>query len=115
MDILHLSQEELNELRSEHPVVTKDYLIITPVITNVYGLIRERVFMRKTGTFMYATPRMGKTTCARAVETLLQHEFPKILIMRLIAEDSGRQESALFANILQVAGVLVPARAVPLY
>lgn len=110
MVIQQPTQEELNKLRGEHPVVTKDYLIITPVITNVYSLIRERVFMRKTGTFMYATPRMGKTTCARAVEKLLQHEFPKILIMRLIAEDSGRQEAALLINILQTGGIYVRPR-----
>lgn len=107
MDIHSLTNEQRLAIISEHPVVTKDYLIITPVITDVYSLIRERVLMRTTGTFMYASPRMGKSTCARAVRSLLQAEFPKIFIMSFVAEKRRTQESALFIDILHADGLNV--------
>ncbi|OIQ98568.1 hypothetical protein GALL_193930 [mine drainage metagenome] len=107
MNIHSLTNEQRLAIISEHPVVTKDYLIITPVITDVYSIIRERVLMRTTGTFMFASPRMGKSTCARAIRHLLQAEFPKIFIMSFVAEKRRIQEAALFTDILQADGLSV--------
>jgi len=108
MDILSFSKQELDMLLDKHPVVTKDYLIVTPVVTAVYELIRERVFMRFTGTFLYAAPRMGKTTCARATKKLLQLEFPDIYIMSFIAETYKKNSSALYVDILSASNYAVP-------
>lgn len=99
MDIRVLSENQRRDLYESHPVVTKDYLVITPVVRKVYGLIRDRVYMRTTGTFMYAAPRVGKTTCAKATQQLLQAEFPRIHVMCFSAEPS-RQKSALLQDIL---------------
>ncbi len=102
-----ITENERNRLFSEHPVITKEYLIITPVISNVYSLIRDRVWMRSTGTFMYATPRMGKTTCARAIKKLIEAEFPDILVISFTAESKRKQDSALFIDILQSENLLI--------
>ena len=107
MNIHSLNNEQRLAMISEHPVVTKDYLIITPVITDVYSIIRERVLMRTTGTFMFAPPRMGKSTCARTIRSLLQTEFPKIFIMSFVAEKRRIQEAAMFIDILQADGLVV--------
>lgn len=107
MDIHVLTNKERNELFSEHPVITKKYLIITPVITNTYSIIRDRVWMRSTGTFMYATPRMGKTTCARAIKILLEAEFPEIFVISFTAEVKRKLESGLFIDILQAENLAI--------
>ena len=76
----------------------------------VYGLLRDRVWMRSTGTFMYATPRMGKSTCAKVIKISLEAEFPKILIIHFTAEPSN-QTSALFIDILQSEKIAIPKSA----
>lgn len=107
MDIQVLSEMQRDDLFDSHPVVTKDYLVITPVVKKVYSLIRDRVYMRTTGTFMYAPPRVGKTTCAKATEKLLKAEFPRIHVMRFSAEPS-RQQSALLQDIIAADKLFVP-------
>lgn len=107
MDIHNLTDMERSELFDEHPVVTKDYLVVTPVIKMVYSLLRDRVWMRSTGTFMYATPRMGKTTCAKVIKLSLESEFPKILVIYFTAESSN-QISGLFVDMLQSEKIAVP-------
>ena len=111
MEILHITDEQRKGLLNNHPVVSKDYLIITPVISKVYALIRDRVYMRATGTFLYATPRMGKTTCARATKNLLEAEFPNIFVMSFIAEPPRKQEAGLLIDILEADMLSVPKHA----
>lgn len=108
MEIHNLTELERNELFAKHPVITKDYLIITPVIKMVYELIRDRVWMRSTGTFMYATPRMGKSTCANVIKLLLEAEFPNVFIIQFTAESSKKQSSALFIDILESERLAIP-------
>jgi len=107
VEIKVLSEQQLKDLYDSHPVVTKNYLVITPVVKKVYALIRDRVYMRTTGTFMYAAPRVGKTTCAKATQQLLQAEYPRIYVMRFSAEPS-RQKSALLIDILAADKLSVP-------
>lgn len=111
MDISQVTHEQRKQLLKSHPVVTKKYLIITPVITNVYALIRDRVFMRTTGTFLYATPRMGKTTCAKATKILLEAESPQLFVMSFIAEPHKKQEAALLIDILESDKIGIPKSA----
>lgn len=108
MDIHNLTELERNEIFDEHPIVTKEYLIVTPVIKMVYGLLRDRVWMRSTGTFMYSPPRMGKSTCAKAIKKLLEAEFPKVMIMHFTAESANKTAAALFIDILQSEKIIIP-------
>lgn len=107
------SLDDLKLLSNMHPVITKLYSIITPVVTDAYSVIRERVFMRKTGTFLYATPRMGKTTCAKLIKLLLEKEFHSILVMSVIAEEGGKTEADLLFSILDTARVHTLKRSKP--
>lgn len=99
MEIQNITEAEREKLFDEHPVITKDYLIATPVIHYVYSLLRDRVWTRSTGTFMYASPRMGKSTCAKVIQKLLEEQFPKIHIIHFTAESSN-STSALLMDIL---------------
>lgn len=71
----------------QHPLVNNCYTVVTPMIESTYALFRERVWLRHPGSYMYAPPRMGKTTCADAIKELLREEFPTKLILRLDAEE----------------------------
>lgn len=101
MDIENLTEQQRKDILENHPIFTKQYVIVTPVIEKVYAIIRERVYMRTTGTFMYATPRMGKSTCVKAIKLLLEAEFPKIFVMSFIAEPKKKQVASMLIDILQ--------------
>ncbi|WP_346830782.1 AAA family ATPase [Pseudomonas abietaniphila] len=78
---LKVPEVDRERLLEDHPVVTTRYTLITPMIAKAYSIIRERVFARHTGTFMYARPRMGKTRCATIIRDLLAAEFPRKYIL----------------------------------
>ncbi len=85
MNDIKLTDGDRNRLLDEHPLVTHDYTVITSQIKDAFNIIRERVWSRRTGTYMYAPPRTGKTYCATAIHKLLQAEFPKVYIVMLLA------------------------------
>src|SRR3546814_16912627 len=92
-----LTAEKRATLLEFHPILEKNYRIPTPMLERTYAVIRERVWTKRTGIYLYASPRMGKTTCAEAVQALLAVEFPKICILRIDARRSGRpSESHMF-------------------
>lgn len=81
-----LSGKDRGDLLDSHPIISKDYTVLTPMIQKTYALIRERVWSRRTGSFLYARPRTGKTRCAIAIQRLLAAEFPDIHVMFLSAD-----------------------------
>ncbi|MDP3211572.1 ATP-binding protein [Methylotenera sp.] len=105
-----MNYEERELLLDEHPIVTKKYLVVTPTIKRVYSLIRERVWMRRTGTFLFAMPRMGKSTCAEAVQDILEAEFPKIFTILFAAEKRKQSDSGLLIDILRADKLPVHSR-----
>jgi len=86
-----------------HPVVSTHYTLITPMIAKVYSILRERVFSRHTGTFLYAKPRMGKTRCAETVRDLLVVEFPKKYILYHTAD--GNKSAHLIRDLVTTVGL----------
>lgn len=92
---IDLSGEDRASLLSRHPIVAKDYTVLTPMIQATYSLVRERVWTRRTGSFLYARPRTGKTRCAMAVKRFLSTEFPDIHVMFLSADERNKRGSDL--------------------
>lgn len=90
MDLTDTDTRE--RMLDKHPIIMKQYTIITPMIHDAYSMIREMVWLRHTGLFMYASPRMGKSSCALAVMELLAAEFPDKYAAYHIA-DSNRLAS----------------------
>lgn len=108
MDIFVLSHSERENLINRHPVVTRDFVIVTPVIEKAYSLIRERVWMRSTGTFLHASQRTGKSICAQTVEALLKEEYQDIVIMSFCATKREGRSTAMFIEMLRAEGQHVP-------
>ena len=108
MDVFVLSLAEREKLINEHPIVTRDFVIVTPVIEQAYSLIRERVWMRSTGTFLHASQRVGKSTCAQTIETLLKEEFPNAAIMSFSATKRESRTTAMYIEMLRAEGQHVP-------
>lgn len=99
-------------LLDSHPIVEKNYRIPTPMLERTYAVIRERVWTKRTGIYLYASPRMGKTTCAEEVQSLLALEFPKFYILRVDARRSARpSESHLFRLLLDSVNHALSRRA----
>lgn len=95
----------------DHPIVIKDYTVSTPMITATYSLIRERVWTRRTGSFLYARPRMGKTRCAKAIRDLLSVEFSNVHLMHLSADQRrSNTDIGLISDILEAEGLSTQKR-----
>ncbi|AZD61030.1 hypothetical protein C4K18_3057 [Pseudomonas chlororaphis subsp. aurantiaca] len=94
------------QLLNKHPIVRADYTVITPMISNAYSMVRELIWQRRTGLFMYAHPRMGKTLCACAVRQLISAEFPDKYAVYHIADDNRHVNflRELVVSIGQVKG-----------
>lgn len=108
MDIFVLSHVEREKLINHHPIVTRDFVIVTPVIEQAYSLIRERVWMRSTGTFLHASQRVGKSICAQTVEALLKEEYPNIAVMSFSATRREGRGTAMFIEMLRAEGQHMP-------
>lgn len=103
-----LDASERDRLIRNHPLVIQRYSILTPMVQRAYSLLRERVWMRHSGVFMYAASRMGKTTCAEMVKALLLGEFVDRFVIYHIAD---RHRSASFMRDLVVsAGLPIPEK-----
>lgn len=72
-----------------HPIRGGDYTLPTPMMERTYGLVRELVWARRTGTVFYASPRMGKTRCAIAIRDLIRDEFTNVYVTLLSARRSS--------------------------
>lgn len=92
------------KLLAEHPLINKPYVILTPMIEEAYRIMRERVWLRRTGSYMHSQPRMGKTTCAEMISELLLHEFPSIVLSRISAE-GGKGDVSLVRDIASSMGI----------
>lgn len=99
-----LTAAQRADLLDSHPILAKNYRLPTPMLERTYALIRERAWMKRTGVYLYASPRMGKTSCAEETQALLSYEFPKFHILRIDARSTLRpSESHMFRLILEGA------------
>lgn len=109
MDILNISEKQRARLFNSHPAITKEYLMITPAINKAYSTIRDRVWMRSTGTFMHAMPRMGKSSCVQVVKMSLIEEFPDIFVISFSAA-GGIDSKGMHYEILYAENLAIPHR-----
>lgn len=108
---LNLTDERRAQMLDEHPIIVKDYTVLTPMISKTYSLVRERVWTRRTGAFLYSRPRMGKTRCAAVLQRLLSIEFPNIHVTRLSADQRRTtSDTGLVSDLLDAEGLTVKKR-----
>jgi hypothetical protein len=89
-DPTELSLERREALLAGHPILEREYTLPTPVMQRTYGLVRERVWARRTGIVFHAPPRMGKTRCAMAIKELIMAEFPQTHVTLLSVRSTTR-------------------------
>jgi hypothetical protein len=105
MPITHAERESLI---SRHPVLTTKHMVPTHTIESIYGMVRERVWLYRPSKYMYAKPRMGKTTCAVAIKALLNAEFPNKYVVILSGDTT--KKSALCMDLATELGLHFPLR-----
>lgn len=106
-----LNDEDRLAMLNEHPIVMRNYTVLTPMIQATYNLVRERVWTRRTGSFLYARPRMGKTWCANAIQRSLAVEFPDVYQIVLSADQRySTSNTGIVLDILSAERVVVKSR-----
>lgn len=103
-----LSLKKRDQLLPSHPVRTGNFVVLTPMMEAAYSIVRERVFQRRTGTFLHAIPQTGKSTCCNAIKLFLSQEFKNIVIVSHVASNSRTRkaaDTAILKGILRSEGV----------
>lgn len=91
-------------LLDNHPIVEREYTLPTPMLARTYGIVRERVWARRTGVVFHAPPRMGKTKCALEVQAALNEEFPRVYSLFLNARQTSRaSDTHMFRLLLEAS------------
>lgn len=89
-DPTELSPSRYEALLESHPILEREYTLPTPMMQRTYGIVRERVWARRTGVVFHASPRMGKTRCAMAIKELIMTEFPRTHVTLLSVRNAVR-------------------------
>lgn len=92
-----------NSIESErHPLLTRRYTLITPMIESLNSEIVQWIKNGVTGGIIEGDPRLGKTKCRRFVGFALSRHFPRLpvysMIGRLYAHPSER---VFFGDLLK--------------
>ncbi|SFD30351.1 AAA family ATPase [Massilia yuzhufengensis] len=86
--------------RAAHPVLERDYTVPTPMMKRAYDIVRDYVWARRTGVVFYASPRTGKTWCARAIREKLNEEFPSVYTLMVSVRSSLRYSDAHLPRLI---------------
>jgi hypothetical protein len=105
---------EQMELLSTHPIVEREYTLLTPMLRAAYAIARERVWTRRTGVVFYGSPRIGKSKCAEEIRRLLLDEFPTSYVVVAQARRTLRaSDGHMFRLLLEAQGHILSVRTSP--
>lgn len=100
--LVEMDAEMRNSLFESHPIREHGYVISTPMLKRTYAVVRERVFMKRTGVFFFGTPRVGKSTCAQEMKRVISAEFPRAYVtLASLRRSSRASESHMFRLLLE--------------
>jgi len=88
------------EMMDDHPVVTGQYTVPTPMLQRAHDEARDRVWTRRTGVVFYGETRAGKTTCALSIRDYLREEFETIYITMASCRASDRPKPGLMRRLI---------------
>ena len=98
-------------LLENHPIIEREYTLLTPMLRSAYAIAHNRVWTRRTGVVFYGEPRIGKTKCAEEIRRLLQENFKKAYISMAYARRTARpNDGHMFRLILEAEGHALSAR-----
>lgn len=99
--LVKFSSADLLRMLDEHPMVTKTYILPTPILQRTYNLVQERVWARSPGLNFYSPPRIGKTTRLMMIKRMLETEFLKTFFFLISARPSRPSEAHMYRLLLE--------------
>ncbi|MDU8418519.1 hypothetical protein RYA60_09695 [Pseudomonas syringae] len=97
-----------DQLLEGHPVVLRNYFVLTPTIEWAYKQVREQVWLSMPSVYFQSVPRMGKTQCATAIVAILRNDFPTRYV-KFVTADIAREESIIH-SMVKAIGLMVKPR-----
>jgi hypothetical protein len=93
----------------QHPILTRNYVIVTPPIEVAWQIIAETLATRRPGVTFGAHPRFGKTWTIRYLVPSVRAAFPKLVVHQFIAEthkpNSEAQFYATLGGVIEFRGL----------
>ncbi|MEZ0606331.1 hypothetical protein ACAX43_30020 [Paraburkholderia sp. IW21] len=89
---------------SEHPLLSKTYMVPTPAIAEMYARVRQCIRRGVTGAVIYGHTRWGKTYAIRYCVRLLNIELPRAAVLTIgMPRNPSRSEALFFGMLLEAA------------
>ncbi|MFJ4445143.1 ATP-binding protein [Pseudomonas sp. NPDC089422] len=109
-----LDAQQKKNLFWNHPLVTKDYVALTPSMPQVLEVVMDAIALHKKSLVFKAFPRMGKTTtCKFVLSALERHPAYKDRSISLVSADTlgepNRRESIII-SLAKFLGIPIPTR-----
>lgn len=96
-----------DQLLESHPLVLRNYFVLTPTIEWAYKQVREQVWLSMPSVYFQAVPRMGKTQCATATVAILRKDFPNRYV-EFVTADIAREDSIIQSMVKAIGLVIKP-------
>ena len=74
----------------EHPILSKEYRLMTPTLMAVVQNACFKVMMRKTGVVFTGEPRIGKTRCCEALLDEIPKKFKHVYALMIPASNKDK-------------------------
>lgn len=111
-----LDAQQQRNLFWSHPLVTKNYVALTPSMPQVLEVVMDSIALHKKSLVFKAFPRMGKTTICKFVLSALEHHpaFKDRSVSLVSADTIGdlKRRESIVISLAKVLGILIPIRPV---
>lgn len=101
--IKKFSKQELDDLYEIHPIIERNYQLPTLMMERCYSIVKDRVWMRRTGLVFYGPPRVGKTQCSFIIKELLENDFPKLHVTLMTARRTSHNSVSHICRLILAA------------
>lgn len=100
-------------MEHEHPIVSQEFRLNTPVLMAVVKIACFKILMRKTGVVFTGEPRIGKTRCCEALVDEIPKRFPHVYTLMIPATntDKGATQMSIVHQLIELEGVKPAPRA----
>lgn len=103
----------------EHPILSKEYRLMTPTLMAVVQNACFKVMMRKTGVVFTGEPRIGKTTCCEALVDEIPKRFKHVYAFMIPAsnkdkdkdKDKDTKQASIIHQLIDLEEIKPPSRA----
>jgi len=96
----------------EHPILSKEYRLMTPTLMAVVQNACFKVMMRKTGIVFTGEPRIGKTRCCEALMDEIPKRFRHVYAFMMPAsnKDKDVHRASIIHQLIDLEEIKLPPR-----